>query len=211
VRIQFRLNNAKLYAIGGMTLKDTKLAETANPLRSRALAPVAKQTITFDTDAQSWKGVDKIEHHAEGGAKGGYITAKRGRGLVPFVHSPVLAKDSPLVGDWSRIFGGHGATMSASVRTPKPGGRVKFEIFAGDVALWTFQAEALGDGWTHATVKLRYDWTDAEAKAAGWTPAATAFSWADTITHVGKVVIIRTPDGAGEQIDVDAGSVAGSD
>jgi hypothetical protein len=101
--------------------------------------------------------------------------------------------------------------MSASVRTPKPGGRVKFEIFAGDVAQWTFQAEPLREGWTHATANLRYDWSDTEAKAAGWMPAATAFSWADTITHVGKVVIIRTPDGAGERIDVDEVSVAGSD
>lgn len=211
VRFRFELNNAKLYAFGGVTLNDTKLPESANPLCLRPPAPVARQSITFDTDAQSWKGVEEIEHHAESGAKGGYITAKRGKGLVPFVHSPVLAKDSPLVGDWSQIFGGRGATLSAFVRTPKPGGRAKFEIFAGDVAQWTFTSAALGDGWTHATAKLRYDWTDAEAKAAGWTPSPTGFSWADTITHVGKVVVIRTPDGAGDRIDVDEFSVSGDE
>ena len=211
VKFRFELNNAKLYAFGGVTLNDTKLPEVANPLRSRPPATVAKQSITFDTDAQSWKGVAEIEHHAEGGVKGGYITAKRDKGLVPFVHSPVLAKDSPLVGDWSRIFGGHGATIRASVRTPKPGGRVKFEIFANDVAQWSFIGVALGDGWTHATAKLRYDWTDAEARVAGWSPSLMGFSWAETITHVGKVVIIRTPDGVGDRIDVDEFSASGDE
>lgn len=211
VKFRFELSNAKLYALGGVTLLDTKLPEVANPLRSRPPSPIAKQTISFDADAQSWKGVEEIEHHAEGGAKGGYITAKRGKGLVPFVHSPVTAKDSPLAGDWSRIFGGHAAMLSAEVRTPTRAGRVKFEIFANDVAQWAFTSAALGDGWTHATAKLRYDWTDAEAKAAGWVPSPTGFSWADTITRVGKVVIIRTPDGAGDRIDVDEFSVSGSE
>lgn len=80
---------------------------------------------------------------------------------------------------------------------------------------WAFnghhQSDALGDGWTRATAKLRYDWTDAEAKAAGWTPSPTVFSWADTITHVGKVVIIQTPDAAGDRIDVDEFSVSGEE
>ena len=88
---------------------------------------------------------------------------------------------------------------------------MKFEIFAGDVAQWTFQAEALGDVWTPAAAKLRYDWTDAEAKAAGWLPSPTGFPWAETITHVGKVVIIRTPDGAGDRLDVDEFSFTGSE
>ena len=211
VKFRFELSNAKLYALGGVALLDPKLPEIVNPIRSRPLTPIAKQTISFDTDAQLWKGVDEIEHHADGGAKGGYITAKRGKGLVPFVHSPVSAKDSPLVGDWSRIFGGHGAMLSAEVRTPTRAGRVKFEIFANDVAQWAFTSTALGEGWTLATAKLRYDWTDAEAKAAGWVPSPTGFSWADTITHVGKVVIIRTPDGVGDRLDVDEFSVSGDE
>ncbi len=211
VTFRFKLDGAKLYAFSGVTLNDTKLPEIANSLRSRPPAPVTEKSITFDTDTQSWKGVDEIEHHAEGGAKGGYITAKRGKGLVPFVHSPVLAKDSPLVGDWSQIFGGRSATIRAAVRPSKPGGRVKFEIFAGDVAQWSFLAEPLGEGWINATAKLRYDWTDTEAKAAGWTPSPAGFSWSDTITHVGKVVIIRTPDGAGDRLDVDEFVVGGDD
>jgi hypothetical protein len=53
---------------------------------------------------------------------------------------------------------------------------------------------APGPSWTEAEVALRFDWTDAEARAAGWRPAINAFSWQETVHHVGKVVVIPVTD-----------------
>lgn len=209
VRFRFTLSNASLHALGGVELRDPALPEHPNPIRSRPPAPATTKLIAFDNDAQGWKGNDTLEHHASGGAKGGYVSVTRGNGLVPFVYSPATAKDSPLAGDWTQLIGGRGATISALVRAAKAGGKVKVELFAGDISQWGFESGPLGEAWTRAEANLRYDWTDAEAKAAGWIPSVSAFSWADTITHVGKIVITRTAGGEADRIDVDEVSVAG--
>jgi hypothetical protein len=209
VRFRFTLNNATLHAFGGVELRDTALPERPNPIRSRPPAPVTQKVIAFDNDAQGWKGADSLEHHAGGGVKGGYVSVTRSRGLVPFAYSPATAKDSPLAGDWTQLIGGHGATITAFVRAANAGGKVKLELFAGDIAQWGFASVPPGTDWTRATASIRYDWTDAEAKAAGWTPSASAFSWTDTITHVGKIVITRAAGGEADRIDVDEVSVAG--
>ena len=44
--------------------------------------------------------------------------------------------------------------------------------------------------WQTYTVTIRYDWTDAEARAAGWTPAIQAFPWPETLQQVGKVTVV---------------------
>jgi len=212
VKFRFELEQAKLFALGGVELVETRLPEPVNPLRDRAPQPIRSVHIGFDRDAEGWKGLDQIAQRAEGGAKGGYITAMRGKGLTPFVFLPADAKDSPLAGDWSQRFGGRGASISVALRSPKPGGRVKVELFAGDVASWTFTTSAeVGDGWANATAKLRYGWSDAEARAAGWKQSATAFSWADTIANVGKFVVIRDGPRDSDRVDVDEVFVSGED
>ncbi|MGB8167965.1 MAG: hypothetical protein WCF18_10775, partial [Chthoniobacteraceae bacterium] len=113
VQFRFELRDAKLYALGGVELLDEKLPEPANPLRDRPPQPIHSVRIGFDRDEEGWKGLDQIEHHADGGAVGGYVTATRGKGLAPFIHLPADAKDSPLAGDWSQRFGGRGARISA--------------------------------------------------------------------------------------------------
>jgi len=210
-RLRFELVNAKLFAIGGVELINHKLPEPVNPLRDQAPRSVQTVRISFDHDVEDWKGVDQIEHHKDGGVKGGYISATRGKGLTPFAFLPAAAVKSPLAGDWSQQIGGRGAVISASVRTPKAAGNVKFELFAGDIAAWVYTGAKLGEGWTPVSAKLRYGWSDAEAKAAGWQPGPTAFSWAETIAHVGKVVIIHTGPRDSERVDVDEFVVTGED
>ena len=185
------------------------LPEPLNPLRSphRKLAPVTSQTISFDSDAQGWKGVDRIEHHAAGGAKGGYITVSRSGGALPIALSPVK---SPLAGDWPQVLGGRGARLSCQVRSARSGGKVRVEIFAGDTAQWSHELDAtFTPQWTEAAASLRYGWSDAEAAEAGWVRSATGSSWSDTVTHVGKVVVSSGVMEKLERFDLDEVSVAG--
>ncbi len=194
LHLQFELTRgAKLYAFSGLEMVNTVLPEPLNPLRNphRKPAPVTSRTISFDQGAEGWKGVDKIEPHAEGGAKGGCITVSRSGHATPVAMSPV---QSPLAGNWPDRFGGKEATLSCQVRSPQAGGKVRFEIFAGDTAQWSLETDAsFTPQWTPASTSMRYGWTDAEAAEAGWVRASTAFSWADTITHVGKIVITGAP------------------
>jgi hypothetical protein len=182
-----------------------------NPLRDLAPRPVRSVRIGFDRDTEGWKGLDQIEHRLEGGVQGGYVTATRGQGLAPFHFLSADAEDSPLAGDWSERIGGRGAAIGASMRAQTVGGRVQFELFAKDIASWTFTSANVGEGWTQASAQLRYGWSDAEAQAAGWQPSSTAFSWAETIANIGKVVVIR--DGARDTgpVDLDEILVTGED
>ena len=213
MHLQFELaGGAKLYAFSGLDMVNTALREPLNPLRSPHLkpAPVAAKTVSFDADAQGWKGVDKVEHRPEGGAKGGYLTVSRQGRSLPIALSPSKAADTPFAGDWSKLFGGRKAKVSCQVRAPKTGGKVRIEIFAGDSAQWYHESTApFTPQWTEHSASLSYAWTDAEATAAGWVRSAVGFSWADTITHVGKVVITSGIAGALDTFDLDEVSVTG--
>ena len=213
MHLQFELaGGAKLYAFSGLEMVNTALREPLNPLKSPYVkpAPVASKTITFDTDAQGWKGVDKIAHHTEGGANGGYISLSRSGRALPIALSPTKAGETPFAGDWSKLFGGREAKVSCQVRAPKTGGKVRIEIFAGDAAQWYHEsATPFTPQWAEYTASLKYAWSDAEAATAGWVRAANGFSWSDTITHVGKLVITSGIAGALETFDLDEVSVAG--
>jgi hypothetical protein len=184
---------AKLYAITGATLVNTALP----PLKLAPLphAPARKEpvVISFDQDVEKWKGVDAIEHHAEG-----YVTVTRANNLRP------IAFGFPLEGDWPTLLGGDEATLSARLRAPQAGGAVRVEIFARDVAQWTCEKfPPFTTDWQTISTTIRYDWTDEQAKAAGWVPASQAYSWRETIRHAGKVVIMAAQTGAQESFDLD--------
>ena len=212
-RFKVELNQAVLYAISGGDLVHEELPRSENPLKAatRVIHPTATKTISFDADAQGWKGVDQLEHHAAGGVNGGYIHVSRSGRALPIALSPVTAKESPLAGDWTQIIGGKGAEIACKVRSAKAGGRVMIELFANDIAQWQFETQStFSPEWSKAAATLRYDWDDAEALAAGWKRAANSFSWTDTIQHIGKVVIVPGAAGAQESFDLDELSVSGS-
>ncbi len=212
-RFRIELDHAVLYAISAGNLADPELPQPENPLKAAAhqIHPITTQTISFDANAQGWKGVDQLEHHATGGVKGGYIHVSRSGRALPIALSPMTAKDSPLAGDWTQIIGGRGAEITFQVRSAKAGGRVMIELFANDIAQWQLETQTtFSPEWSKAAATLRYDWDDAEAMAAGWKRAANSFSWADTIQHIGKVVIIPSAAGAQESFDLDELNVSGS-
>jgi hypothetical protein len=134
---------------------------------------------------------------------------RQGRSL-PIAASPSKSPASPFSGDWPTLFGGNGARIRCHVRAPSEGGRVQLELFAGDIAQWACEAEQrFGPDWTEASVSLRYDWSDADAIAAGWHPSPAAFSWSETVANVGKVVIVPAASGALHSFDLDDIQVSG--
>jgi hypothetical protein len=149
-------------------------------------------TFTFDHDAQGWTGVDKVATHA------GHLTVTRAKNLRPIAHV------TPLSGDWPILFGGETMTISAKVRAPKPGGAVRVEIFASDVAGWSFEKlPPFTTEWQTVSTTLRYDWTDAQAETAGWHRPTQGFSWRETIRKAGRIVIMVGQTGTQESFDLD--------
>ncbi|MBX7210378.1 MAG: hypothetical protein K1X78_18850 [Verrucomicrobiaceae bacterium] len=210
VHLQFELTNATLWSISGLDPADETMPEKISPLKNphRRAAPVAARAFTFDADVEKWTGVDQVTHHPDGGAKGGHVTVSRKGRALPIASSAV--GDEKIAGDWSHLFGGKEATISCQVRAARPGGKVQIEIFAGDIAPWHFETGiAFDHEWRAATAELRYDWSDEEATRAGWRKSATGFSWADTIQHVGKIVIVPTAAGALDAFDLDEVTVTG--
>ena len=213
VRFEVRLIHARLYAISGVDLvhAEMKKPSQSSDASGRTPHPISSKSLSFNDDVQGWKGVDKIEHHRDGGAKRGFVRISRSGRALPIAMSPATAKDSPLAGDWRTLVGGKGARITCQVRSAKAAGRVVIEIFARDIAQWSIETNApITNDWTQALAALRYDWSDEEAKAAGWKRASGAFPWSDTIQNVGKLVILPTAAGAQESFDLDEIIVTGS-
>ena len=194
VRLRLTLApGAKLYAITGATLVNTDLpAPKLQPLPHVA-ARSEPLVFSFDRDAENWKGVDAIAHHAEG-----YIAVSRSKNLSPILHG------LPLEGDWPALLGGEEVTLSTRIRAAKAGGKVLMGIFARDIAQWECEKlPPLTAEWQTISTTIRYDWTDDQARAAGWKPAPQAFSWRETILHAGKVAIMATWAGEQGSFEVD--------
>jgi hypothetical protein len=165
------------------------------------------RTFAFDKPGDGWRGTDMLEHHATGGAAGGHITVLRGGGLRPFAYLPHTAPDS-LAGDWPSKLAGDGVEIGFYTRCPAAGAAFQLELFAGDVAPWTYaRLPKFTTAWQRVTVPVRWDWTDAEAEAAGWTRSVAGFSWQETLKHVGKVVVASGPGGHAS-FDLDEFTVA---
>ena len=198
VRLRFDFTDAKLYAFSGLALPDdAKLPAPRPPSLARSGGKPVAVASTFATGADGWQGYEKITHHADGGARGGFVSIER-KSAGPYASSTFAQ------GNWPEKFGGGGARISFQVRAAQAGGGVMVELFAGDIAQWTFaKAGELTADWREAAALVRWDWTDAEAEAAGWRRAAQAFSWRDTLTHAGKLVIIPAANAPATAFDLD--------
>lgn len=184
---------AKVYSITGAALVNTALPPAKLAPLARSPVRAEPVVVSFDKGPENWKGVDAMQHHAEG-----FVTVTRANGLRPIAHGV------PLEGDWTVLLGGDEVTISARVRAPKAGGAVRLEVFARDLAQWTFEKlPPFATDWQTVSATVRYDWTDEQAKAAGWVPSAQAFSWRETMRHAGKVVILAGQTGTQESFDLD--------
>lgn len=198
------LRNAKLFAMGGVRLVDETVPTVKVALPSPT--PVNSRLVSFDSGLDGWTGVDSATHQAQGDATGGFLTVSRAGRNLPIARSG----PDPFGGDWPVLFGGTGARIRCQVRSANPGGKVQIEVFAGDIAQWSFPTStSFGPEWQEAVATLRYDWTDEEAKAAGWRPATAGFPWVDTIRNVGKVVVVPVAVNAQSSFDLDEVSVTG--
>lgn len=190
IRLQVELVGAQLYSLAGVELVDTKLPRESIAKQERPVK-MESASISFDRDAENWKGVERATHYTQGGVAGGYLSLERSNG-DPIAIADDLASNGVLGGNWPERFGGSGLTMSFQARSAGKPQRMLVEIFAKDISQWSFTLPAPTADWQKRSVEVRYDWTDEEAKAAGWRPAIPAFSWRETMSHVGRVVIIST-------------------
>ncbi len=161
------------------------------------------QSFTFDSSAAGWLGTDKLEQRATGGVAGGHVTASRGGGLRPFAYMPATATNG-LAGNWPVKFAGDGVDITFHTRCPEAGGSYQLELFAREVAPWTYaRLPKFTTGWQRVTVTVRWDWNDAEAEAAGWVRGTAAFSWRDTLSRLGRVVVAAGAGGGSATFDLD--------
>ena len=161
------------------------------------------QTFAFDQSATGWLGADKLEHRVTGGVAGGHVTVSRGGRLRPFAYLPHTATNG-LAGNWPVKFGGDGVHVTFHTRSAEPGGSFQFELFAKDIAQWTYaRLPKSTPAWQRVSVPVRWDWNDAEAEAAGWVRGPAAFSWQDTLAHLGKVVVAARPGIGDTTFDLD--------
>ncbi len=206
LRFRITMTKGRLYAIEGAALVDRTMPAIPNPLKDAAWIPSPVKRISFDfhDGVESWKGVDKATAHD------GFLTVARDGRSAPFAYSKVVP-DQLSTSDWTKALGGRGAQIRCRVRGVKPGGRVAIEIHAGDAGAWKIHTQiVLSNEWQEAVAELRYDWTDEEARAAGWSRAhEQGFPWHETVTHVGKMVVIPGADGAQSSFDLDDVSVTG--
>ena len=169
--------------------------------------PVTR-TYTFDQSASGWRGTDTLEHRATGGVAGGHLTVARGGGLRPFAYLPHTATNG-LAGNWPALFAGDGVNITFHTRCAEAGGNFQLELFAGDIAPWTFaRLPKFTPAWQRVSVPVRWDWNDAEAEGAGWVRGLAAFSWRDTLTHLGRVVVAAGSGGSGAAFALDEFSVS---
>jgi hypothetical protein len=152
-----------------------------------------KQTVervaTFDRDAEGWHGYDELSHHAAGGQSGGYVTVFRSQ-HQPYAVCRADSSAGQFAGSFPEVFGGDGVEISFYHRADRPASGAMLELFAGQIAQWGYHKLPPADqNWQQVRVRLRYDWNDAEAKAAGWQPSIKSFSWHETIHNVGQVVV----------------------
>jgi hypothetical protein len=193
IRLRLTLGaKSRVYALDGYELVNPALPPAPQeplPHQPIAHAPI---TFTFDHDAQGWSAVDKIEAHD------GYLTISRPAPLRPIAHA------TPLPGDWPTILGGDAVTISAKVRSTIPGGTIRMEICPADLAGWSYEKlPPFTADWQTIQTTIRYDWTDAEARAAGWVPAIQGFPWRDTLRHAGKLAILPSQSGPQSTFDLD--------
>ena len=206
LRFRLALPRGKIYGLEGVALVDRTLPPEANPLKGTPWKPSPIQSHAFDfaKDAQFWQGVDTLTAHD------GFITASRSGRNLPIAYSSVKKGESPLLGDWTQVVGGRGARISCRVRSQKPGGRVMIALFASDVSSWEFESKtSFTAEWQEVVTQLRYDWSDEEARAAGWKRVANSFSWRETIQNAGKIAIVPSDAGPQSSFDLDDVRVTG--
>ena len=183
---------AKVYSIVGATLADASPRPPVEGAPARESVKREPIRVDFKAGTAGWKALDSFTHIPEQEC----VRVRRGKGLRPF------AFGEPLPGNWPEQFGGAALQISVRLRTPEVGGVARVEIFAKDIAPWYFEwKETLSAEWQTFQTTIQYGWSDAQAKAAGWTRSEQGFSWRETLEHAGRVVVMPS-GGSAETFDL---------
>jgi hypothetical protein len=169
---------------------------------------VVRHHESFTAGLAGWNAYEKIEHIASGGIDGGaFVRAHRGKKQNPYLSSYPTSSSGFFAGDLAGRYGGIGLEISFHQRAAgvtQPG---LVSIFAKELAAWSYkQMPCVTSDWTRFRIGLRYDWTDEEAKAAGWEPDPDAFSWRETVSNAGRIVyapLLHTQPTADHSYDMD--------
>lgn len=163
---------------------------------------------TFRANPQHWKGVDSATWvQPENAGAGGHLRVQRTAPQVPFAQLLMQAAATPkgmheLRGDWRTIFGSPALRITWQMRSPAKGGSARIELIAADRGGWYRELPGVAEDWQTFTTSVRFDWTDDEAKAAGWQRTTAAFAWRDTLRHISKVVFGPSVQGQPTQFDL---------
>ena len=138
VRLQFKLQEATLYAFRGVELVPPEPPETAGKrptweeLHPGQPRKAVRHTATFTADAEGWQAHMRGEHHRESGGGNGFFRVFRADADAFAVAAP-QASGGRFSGKLSETYGGTGITLSFRARSPVPAGTVHLELFAGDL------------------------------------------------------------------------------
>jgi len=159
-------------------------------------APVV-MTEDFTAGTQHWTGLDTPTQVATGGESGAFLDVSRSVSS-PFVDanrsSPFKITAGKFANDWVDVFGNSGEFDGLKIsfylkRTNAFGAGTTPRIYLFDnntfSGAWEyhFAGEAICTDWTYYETTVSFDWTDAEAMAAGWTTFGTGVpTWADRVS-----------------------------
>jgi hypothetical protein len=186
-------------AVGGGPIERTKF-ERSNPGPGTGERRIIEHEAGFTLDAGGWTAVDRAERMTE--AKRSFLRVSRAK-HSPFIVATEKVARGAFVGDLQNRYQGIGLDIRLVYRS-SAGSAPLLELFAGDIAPWSYHGwKAVGKEWQTYRTQIRYDWSDAEAKAAGWRPAQHGFSWQETMKNVGQVVIIEKPTSSEGTFDLE--------
>ena len=175
----------------GVELVDTVLPsppENAVPQQPTTSSTKAVSHVAaFDASDEGWQGFERAERQAAEDGQGGFLRTDASRlQRLCGCHSAGLSR---LV--FGKSAGGvwrpRGDDLVPNAFAGR-GGPDEVELFAGDIGSGRRKTARARKGLDGSQRDLRYDWTDDQARAAGWQPATNAFSWAKPVQNVGKVV-----------------------
>jgi hypothetical protein len=186
---------------------------TARYVRDTPLVPAEADdgvchVCAFDRGAEGWSGIEQLSQHSQGGLSGGFLAVARSGGSGPILVCGAEVSGGAFAGDLQRRYGGDGVELRFAVRSSRKMRGLQLEIFGDAVGQWFYdQLAEPGRDWSQRAILARYDWTDAEAEAAGWRPGPTATSWRETMQAVEKLVIVSAPGEEAGELQLDEFSV----
>lgn len=164
--------------------------------------------VSFDSGTQGWTGIDELSQRSERGLSGGCLTAVRTGGSGPILICGSDVLNGAYVGDLEKRYRGEGVEIRFAVRSSMSMRSLQLEVFGDAVGQWLYDKLAKPSGdWSHRTIRFRYDWTDADAEAAGWRHGPAAASWRATVLDVEKMVLVSAPAGEVGELEIDEFSI----